>query len=302
MEGYLSILSIDNEGFILSYPKGVPISRSRNFALQESEIMRKFLISVLSPFLLLSASAQNGEKLVLEGEYHGKNLYVNNPMSEAGVGFCVNEVRVNGDISTDEWNSSAFEVDLEQQDIGSGEDVLVEIQHKDGCQPKVLNPKVLKPRATFEIQEIDIDSNGILRWTTTNEHGQLPFKIQHFKWNKWVTVGEIQGKGSSGEHEYSFETIPVSGRNRFRVKQEGMNGKERSSEAVEFQSDKEEIEYDLKRSKDRVEFTRETSFELYNMYGELVKKGYGKEFEVSNLDKGTYYMNFGSKTVKFKLR
>jgi hypothetical protein len=264
--------------------------------------MRNFLIILLSPIISLFASAQNGERLVVEGEYHGKNLYVNNPMSEAGVGFCVNEVHVNGEISTDEWNSSAFEVDLEQQGLEAGEEVLVEIRHKDGCRPKVLNPNVLKPRATFEVEEIGIDPSGILRWTTSNEHGQLPYKIQQFKWNKWVTVGEIQGKGTPGEHEYSFETLPVSGRNRFRVKQEGMNGKERSSKAVEFHSDKKEIEYELDRSKGRVEFTRETSFELYNMYGELVKKGYGERFDVSNLDKGTYYMNFGSKTVKLKLR
>ncbi len=256
-------------------------------------------------FLLVSLAPLRGQdenKLIVEGEYHEKNLYVNNPMSEAGVGFCVNEVRVNGDITTDEWNSSAFEVDLSQFDLETGDEVLVEIEHKSGCKPKVLNPDVLKPRATFKVKDIEMTDDGILKWTTTNEQGKLPFKIQQFKWNKWVTVGEVQGKGTPGEHTYTFETIPVSGRNRFRVKQEGMDGNERSSPAAEYQSNKKEVEYEAKQDQEKIVFTRETSFELYNMYGELVKKGYGKELDISNFKKGTYYMNFGSKTVEFKKR
>lgn len=258
-----------------------------------------FSLLMLLPFLL-SIHAQNGHKVVLEGEYHQKNLFVNNPMSEAGVGFCVNEVRVNGDITSDEWNSSAFEIDFDQLGLDPGEEVLVEIEHKSGCDPKVLNPDVLKPRATFKVEEIEVDSNGILKWTTSNERGKLPYKVQQFKWNKWVTVGEVQGKGRKGEHEYQFETIPVPGRNRFRVKQEGMDGNEKSSSAVEFHSDKEEIEYEKKGQK--LEFTEETAFELYNKYGELVKKGFGKNCDISNFDQGTYYLNFGAQTKELTLQ
>ena len=46
--------------------------------------------------------------IVLEGHYQGKNLFIQNPFSEAGVGFCVYEVTVNDQIATDEINSSAF--------------------------------------------------------------------------------------------------------------------------------------------------------------------------------------------------
>jgi hypothetical protein len=81
-----------------------------------------------------------------------------------------------------------------------------------------------------------------------------------------------------------------------------MDGKEKSSKAAEFQSDKEKIEYETDRSKEKIVFSRKTSFELYNMYGELVKKGYGKVLDISNFDKGIYYMNFGSQTVEFKKR
>lgn len=266
--------------------------------------MGKTFINTIAFCLLgLTCSAQgNGNKLVVEGQFHNKNLYVNNPMSEAGVGFCVNEVRVNGDVTTDEWNSSAFEVDLKQKGLKSGEDVIVEIEHKSGCKPKVLNPNVLKPRATFKIQSMEVTPEGVLKWTTANEKGKLPFKIQQFKWNKWVTVGEIQGKGTPGKHSYSFETIPVAGKNKFRVKQEGMDGESKTSSSVKFTSDKKTVQHEHKRDQERIEFSRETSFELYNMYGELVKKGFGKKVDLSNFDSGTYYLNFGSRTIEFKKR
>jgi len=54
------------------------------------------------------------DKLEMSGVFLGKNIYVMNPFSDSGVGFCVYEVTVNGQTSTDEINSSAFEIDLSQ--------------------------------------------------------------------------------------------------------------------------------------------------------------------------------------------
>lgn len=244
--------------------------------------------------------AQNGEKLVVEGEYHQENLYVNNPMSEAGVGFCINEVRINGELSSAEVNSSAFEVNFEDEGLNAGDEVVVEIAHKNGCRPKVLNPNVLKPRATFKIQNIEVDSNGILKWKTSNEKGQLPYEVQQFKWNKWVSIGEVQGEGTPGEHEYSFETVPVPGENRFRVKQEGRDDEEKVSPAVEYHSKKDKVSYEYLSKEESIDFSRETSYELYNIYGEMIKKGYGEKVDLSNFEDGTYYLNFGSETKEFE--
>ena len=88
--------------------------------------------------------------IVLEGHYQGKNLYVQNPFAGSGVGFCTYEVTVNGEVTTDEWNSSAFEIDLAARGLKVGEPVVIKIKHKDDCKPKVLNPEVLKPKSTFE--------------------------------------------------------------------------------------------------------------------------------------------------------
>jgi len=60
-------------------------------------------------FILFLALNSKAGVIVLEGNYQGKNLYVQNPFAGSGVGFCVSEVIINGEVSTDEINSSAFE-------------------------------------------------------------------------------------------------------------------------------------------------------------------------------------------------
>ena len=63
----------------------------------------------------------------------GKNIFVKNPFGGAGVGFCVFEVTVNGKLSPDEVNQSAFEIDFENHDLKLGDKVLINIKHKDDC-------------------------------------------------------------------------------------------------------------------------------------------------------------------------
>jgi hypothetical protein len=69
--------------------------------------MRLFTLAIAAFFGLTSSAGV----IVLEGNFQGKNLFIQNPFSEAGVGFCVFEVTVNDQIATDEINSSAFELD-----------------------------------------------------------------------------------------------------------------------------------------------------------------------------------------------
>ena len=69
-----------------------------------------FCLFLLLSSLFTGVSAQ--QQMVLEGTYQGQNLYVQNPFASFGVGFCVVNVTVNGQQSTDEINSSAFEIEL----------------------------------------------------------------------------------------------------------------------------------------------------------------------------------------------
>src|SRR3954465_4421296 len=148
--------------------------------------MNRVILYIL--FLLFGESGlyAQGGVIILDGNYQGKVLYVQNPFAPGGVGFCVKEVMVNGNITTDETNSSAFEIDLKPHKLNIGDKVEVKIFHKDGCKPKVLNPEVLKPKSTYEIISMSADKDGTFKWSTKSETGKLAFIIEQFRWNKWV--------------------------------------------------------------------------------------------------------------------
>lgn len=258
--------------------------------------------SLLIALLLGFAMHLNAGTIVMEGKYQQKNIFVINAVAPEGVGFCVYEVKVNGEITSDEINSQAFEVDLSIYGLKLGDDVVVVINYKDGCEPKVLNPGALEPKPTFETESIDITDDGMLMWKTVNEQGRLPFIVQQYKWNKWVSVGEVMGKGTSTKNEYTFQTTPVSGINKYRVIQKTYEGRNRTSPNVEYTSTKEPVTFSYDRKSKALIFSSETNYELYNVYGQIIKRGFGNEADLSNLPKGDYYISYDSVTDKFEKR
>jgi len=186
-----------------------------------------------------------------------------------------------------------------------GAPVEVKIKHKDDCTPKVINPEVLKPMSTFEIDAMKVEKDGTLYFTTKNETGSLPYTIQQFRWNKWVDIGEIDGKGSPDKNEYQY-VIPTmnSGENRFRLKQVDGTGKPRYSFEAKFNSPLPAVTFtepgDRKKAGDKIMFSDKTMYEIYNEFGVIVDKGIAKEVNVSNLEKGTYWVNFDNTFASFK--
>ena len=259
--------------------------------------MKQILTILLVALFSINVSATG--VIVLEGHYQGKNLYVQNPFAGSGVGFCTFEVTINGEVTTDEVNSSAFEIDFANFQLKVGDPVIVKIKHKDDCKPKVLNPEVLKPKSTFEIVSMEISPEGKFDWTTKGETGKLAFIVEQFRWNKWIKVGEVDGVGTGAENAYSFQITPHSGENKFRVKQVDYSGKPRYSQASRYVSTVGEIAFSPIKAKTEVVFTGETLFEVYDSYGNIVKKGFGEKVEVSNLKKGIYYLNYDNKTNTF---
>ncbi len=265
--------------------------------------MKKTFTIAVAMLFAVSAPALAGT-ILLEGNYHGKNLYVQNPFASEGVGFCTFEIKVNGQTTTDEINSSAFEIDLSFFQLPLGSPVEIRILHKDDCKPKVVNPEVLQPMSTFEVSSIGIDKSGELSITTTNETGPLPYKIEQFRWNKWVEVGEFDGKGDPEKNDYKVQLTTIhGGQNRFRVKQVDQRGKPRYSFEAKTNATLPEISFepgDGKKAGDAITFSDNTLYEIYNSYGNVVLKGVAKNVNVSKLDKGVYYLNYGTKTATFK--
>ena len=266
--------------------------------------MKHIYLPLILSIILINKGFSPGGVIILEGNYQGKNLYVQNPFGAGGVGFCVTEVLVNGNITTDEINSSAFEVDFKPHKLNIGEKVEIKIKHKEDCKPKVLNPEVLKPKSTFEIMSMTIDKDGNVKWSTKSETGKLAFAVEQFRWNKWVKVGEAEGKGTPGTNDYTFKITPHSGKNQIRVRQTDYSGQPRLSKPVDFMSDAPDVTFaPAKVSKD-ISFVAndkptETMYEIYDQYGNVVKRGFGSTVDASNLGKGGYFLNYDNKMGEF---
>lgn len=249
-------------------------------------------------FITLAISSYAGV-LVVEGKYQDKNLYVQNGYAGNGVGFCTYEVTINGKTTTDEVNSSAFEIDFNAYQIQPGTAVVVEIRHKDDCMPKVLNPEALKPRATFEVVDINVDKDGLLSWKTKNETGSLPYVVEQFRWNKWIPVGEVQGTGKMDNNSYTFQTTAHSGENKFRVKQIGFGGTTKTSSNVTFISNVGQPTYTISKDKSDIRFSGQTLYEVFDAYGNVVKRGYGDDLNITTLSKGSYYLCYDNIMADF---
>lgn len=258
-----------------------------------------FLITIISFNTALFAA------LSVDGTYQGKNLYVQNPMDDEGFGYCATKVTVNGDVMPGGTNMGAFEIDFSLFNIAIGEPVFIVIEHNEGCKPKVLNPEVLLPRSTFTVTAMSVGQDGKLTWKTKDEQGKLPFVIEQYRWNKWVTIGEVQGKGGGGaENSYEFKVTPHSGENTVRIVQIDHSGTKRPSKEVKFMSETLEVTKTPTKVKDEITFLAgeqpvETRYEIYDAYGNIVKKGVGSSVNCTNLLNGVYYINFDNKNEKF---
>ncbi len=255
--------------------------------------------AILALFISLIFNASAGE-ITLKGVYQGKNVYVMNPFASSGVGFCVFEVRVNGQMTTDEINSSAFEIDLTVFQFKKGDKLVINIKHKDGCLPKIINPEVLKPQSTFNASLMKVNRDGTLTWQTTGESGSLPFIVEQFRWNKWIKVATVEGKGTASTNKYSVKVSPHTGNNRFRIKQVDYTRKPRYSKEIRYRSMDPAVTYDISKTETTLVFSRETMFEIYDYYGNLIQKGTNTKVDISGLKKGEYFINYGTKTETFK--
>ncbi len=260
--------------------------------------MKKIIVSLIIlalPFYNLSA-----KDLVIEGVYQGKNLVIYNPFAATGVGFCIYEVTVNGQTITDEINSNSFEIEMSVFQLKKGDPVKVIIKHKDGCKPKVINPQVLKPAATFTVTSIKVDKVGSLKWTTIEESGSLPFFVQQYRWNKWRRVAIIEGKGTSNANSYSAKVHLHSGVNRFRVMQRNFDGRPRYSLEAEYNNRlMSKLSFSPAKPKKLIEFSAQTDYEIYDYYGKLRLRGFGKTIDVSKLEKGEYFIQYDNTIDKF---
>jgi hypothetical protein len=254
----------------------------------------KTILFVLSLFLGAQFWAQ--EIIILEGQYQKRNVFVANSSNSMGIGFCSFEVRVNGALITDEINVRAYEIDLSIFELKLEDPVIIEIKHKKGCVPKVLNPEALQAKPTFNSNDITVSDEGVLSWETTDEHGSLPFVVQQYKWNKWVDVGEVQGSGEPTLNKYTYQVDFVYGENKFRVVQKINQQRIRKTKTVVIDSEKPKLNFVYNRKNKKVVFSNTTAYEIHDKYGQLIMRGFNSQADVSHLIRDEYYVSFDNVT------
>ncbi len=249
--------------------------------------------------ILVFNTAYSGE-IEVKGVYQNKNLFVMNPFASGGK-FCIKEIKVNGNKTSDFLNSSVVEIDLSKQQLQIGQEIVITIIHLDECKPKIINREVLKPQSTFEIKSIKIDlKTNQLLWETTKESGPLPYIIEQYRWNKWIPIGQVEGKGDPNQNSYSFPITLHSGPNRFRVRQTNIDGEKRYSREASVRSPQPPVTYEPKKIVNTITFSIETDYEIWDMKGNRLLQGRGKTVDLTSLPKGEYFLNYDATTEIIK--
>ncbi len=239
-----------------------------------------------------------GAEIVVKGNYYGKNLYVVN--SSCGGGFCVEEVFVNDIKTSDEINSNSFEIDFSQLGIKVGETVDIKIKHKDNCKPTVFNPEVLKQQNNFTFTSIKFDKDKNLTWSVSGTVVSEPFIVEEFRWGKWIETGRIDFKDTIGPGRYILKGVSQCfGMNDFRVKHIDAGVNYVYSKELKFRSKELEVLIKSPKITTVIEFTAATRYEIFTNAGNFVKDGTGDKADVSDLEKGEYWINYDNKTEKF---
>jgi hypothetical protein len=259
-------------------------------------------IIVLVCYVLFCAHF-SAQILSLSGHYEGMNLFVSNPIKADGYGYCIDKVLVNGNILPASIQSDYFEIDLSIFNLKKGEEIFVELEHGDGCLPSFVNPEVLLPFSTFELITLTANADGGISWSTKNESGKLTYSVEQFKWNRWVGAAEVLGMGQKTTNQYFIDIIPTSGENKIRVSQTDNTGKTRSSRIISFTSKVKAVTMSPVKVKSKLFFYSDnlpvkTKYELYDAFGNLLKKGYADFVDCSDLLSGIYNVNYDNKSEK----
>lgn len=250
---------------------------------------------LLVGLILLNVFSAKAGILTLTGVYQGKNLYIQNPFTGNQKDFCANEVFVNDVKVLTNIQSSAFEIDLSHLKVQ--EPVTIKITHKDDCKPKILNPQVIKATSSFQFSSFNVDKDHLI-WSTKGEKAGGKMFVEHFQYNSWVVIKELPAKGGVIINNYDIKASHNSDLNKYRIKFVESDGQVFYSQIVEFKSDLEKVTFYPTRVSDKITLSREADYEILDAVGTVVKKGRGKEVDLTGKTSGVYYLNVDNQTNK----
>lgn len=262
--------------------------------------MRHYALILLFTTTLNFFSQQHSDLdvLVFSGTYQGNKVFVQNPFDREGVGFSVKHVQVNGSELTDQVFSSAFEIDLTKQNLKIGDSLSIHLYYNSEKQPKIINTGSLtRTNKNFELQltDLKVENDSVLKWCFEGEEGSSEFIIEEYRWNRWIKIGEVQSTGTMEKSCYEF-VVPelINGENKFRIVQFTSDDKKLMSKSVTKKSDINTVLINGNCKGSSFHFSRPTYFEIFDTYGNIVRKGFSDCPKFCGLQHGLYYINYGN--------
>lgn len=257
----------------------------------------KYLVISLITLLFFTSTAKS-EEINIKGVYQGLNLFIENPLiideENNKESFCIQEIVVN-DVSYEyDYNSSAVCIYFNEFEIVLGDNLNITIIHTDDCFPQIINPDVLNSLSTYQLSEYRMIDNNTIELITNYESSVLKFKVEQYRWGDWVTLNTFEGNGGPQINKYEIDIYPHDGENLYRISQMDHLFRVKYSQDIVVSSDNPEVKILSKKSnlKDNLEFSDNTYFIIQDIYGFVIKKGYKKVVDVSDLKSGKYYLRY----------
>ncbi len=257
-------------------------------------MLRIILLNTLFMFIAGISQAIIAEEFTFKGVYQGKNIYVQNPLSDDRKNFCTKAVYVNDLLVVNNPKTSAYEVDLSYLSIN--EPLLIKIIHSGGCVPKVINPQVIRAKNKFQFLSVYVDSS-VIRWITKSEVENGKYFLEQYISDKWVIIDMQEAIHDNNTNQY--QTIPKHerGLNRYRIKyvtEEDVF----YSQVQQFYAKNSPVTVMPDTAQEKIVLSRETDYEILDAEGNQVAQGKAKEIDLVHLSAGLYYLNIENRTEK----
>ncbi len=252
-------------------------------------------------FLLITGSViAQTDTLIEEGKYYNTNIFVYNPDTDSG--YSIHEIIVNNDTIVDDLATNGIEIDLSQLDLQEEDPVAIAIIYKEGYEPSIVNPQALKANVNFRFSRPKIRKEK-LQWRVNGTPSDYPIIIEEYRWNEWRVVGEVDPLDTVQNNLYQYNINLHSGTNRIRLKTVNLKGKEVVSKELQYTPPRvPKVELESTKVKDDIIFSAETQYELYDLQGNLIKKGTERYVDVRELPKGEYWLNYDNETTKIRIK
>lgn len=249
-------------------------------------------------WLLVQSSLQaQAQEIRIQGRYRGENLFLQNPLHQSYDTFCINEVRLNGQLIVQAPRISAVEIKL--QHLPQQAKVTILIRHKTRCQPKILNPEALKTVGKASFSTFYVQENTLF-WKVKDEEPDAQYIVEYLNGDTWDIEASLPKSPDSSSYTYVPTTL-VAGVNKFRIRYLSSTFYRYSTD-IEILLKEKIITFSPQVVQDKMTLSERSYFEILNASQSLILQGETQVIPLRKLKPGDYFIVLDGKLYPFVKR